>query len=121
MKIGSMPLRPVQIGIILTALLTAIIHMVLGQPLFLLNGLGYLALTAAYILPVAIFRRYHTIIRWLFIGYTLATIVLYFVFHADGSWQQDGLGIATKLVEIILLLLLLYDGTTQPEDKKGVV
>ena len=79
MKIGSMTLRPAQIGVIITGLITAIIHLVLAQPLFILNGLGYLAFLAAYNLPVALFERYHRLIRWAFVAYTLITIILYFV------------------------------------------
>ena len=33
---------PVMSGIILATLLTAVIHLALGIPLFILNGLGYL-------------------------------------------------------------------------------
>jgi hypothetical protein len=95
------------IGIIILTLITAIIHLSLGQPLFILNGLGYLAIMVGYYLPAL--AKWHRWIRWLFIGYTVLTIVLYFVFHADGSWQQDGLGIVTKMVEIVLVLLLLLD------------
>lgn len=95
------------IGIIILTLITAIIHLSLGQPLFILNGLGYLALLAGYYLPAL--ANWHRWIRWLFIGYTVLTIVLYFVFHADGSWQQDGLGLVTKMVEVVLVLLLLLD------------
>lgn len=110
MKIGSVEVGAVDIGIILLTLITAIIHIALGQPLFILNGLGYLALLAALYLPIPILKRWNRLIRWVFGGYILLTIVLYFVFHADGSWQEDGLGMVTKLIEVILLLLLIYDG-----------
>ncbi len=101
-----------QIGIIVTTVITAVIHLFLGQPLFILNGLGYLGLLAAYFLPVPFLQQHHRLIRWVFAAYTLVTIVLYFVFHPGGVWQEDGLGVATKLVEVILLLLLIFDGQT---------
>lgn len=110
MKIGSVTFTPVQIGITILTLITAVIHLTLGQPLFILNGLGYIALWGALFLPISFLQPWHRLIRWAFIGYTLLTIILYFVFHADGSWQQDGLGMFTKLVEVVLLLLLIYDG-----------
>ena len=100
-------------------LLTAIIHLSLGQPLFILNGLGYLALLAALYLPITLAKRWHRVIRWMFAAYILLTIALYFVFHADGSWQEDGLGLATKLIEVILLLLLIYDGQEQTAEESG--
>ena len=117
MKIGNIAIQPAQIGIIILTLVTAILHFSLGEPLFILNGLGYLALLAAYFLPLALFQRYHRLIRWAFAGYTLLTIILYFVFHPNGSWQSDGLGLLTKLVEVVLLLLLAYEGqTVQTQD-----
>jgi hypothetical protein len=107
---AALKLTPARLGIILLTLSTAVIHIALAQPLFILNGLGYLALLAAYLLPQPVFARRRTLIRYAFIAYTVLTIVLYFVVHANGSWQQDGLGVATKLAEIILVLLLLLDG-----------
>lgn len=107
MQIGSVKLSILDILIIITTLITSVIHLSLGGAMFILNGVGYLALLAAYLLPN--FAQWRGWIRWLFIGYTLLTIILYFVFHADGSWQQDGLGLATKLDEVILVLLLLIN------------
>lgn len=119
MKIGNFKIQPAQIGIIILTLLTALIHFSLGEPLFILNGLGYLALLALYFLPIAVFQRYHRLTRWAFAGYTLLTIILYFVFHPDGSWQNDGLGLLTKMIEVVLLLLLALDGQTQPVEENS--
>lgn len=117
MQIGTMKLSLVKIAIIILTLITAIVHIALGDPLFILNGLGYLALLAAYLLPWSLFVKRHGLIRWLFIAYTLLTIILYFVFHADGSWQQDGLGMVTKLAEVILLLLIFIDSPSKPDNE----
>jgi len=116
MTIGKTKLTPLLIAIIILTLITAVIHLSLGGSMFILNGLGYLALLAAYLLPQPFFAKRHGLIRWLFIAYTLLTIILYFVFHIDGSWQQDGLGLATKLAEVILVLLLFLDGQRKPEE-----
>jgi hypothetical protein len=113
MQIGNMKVDPVKIGIALATLLTAVIHISLGELLLILNGLGYLVLWAALFLPIAAFAKWRGQIRWLFVGYTLLTIVLYFVFHPNGTWQEDGLGVATKFIEVLLLLLLIYDGQDQ--------
>jgi tellurite resistance protein TehA-like permease len=63
-------------GILALGLLTAGAHLYLAaQPdeslhfVFLLNGLGYLALLAAFVLPQ--FKKVHTIVNLAFIGYTL--------------------------------------------------
>jgi hypothetical protein len=119
MKIGSVTFTPVQIGITILTWITAVIHLTLGQPMFILNGLGYLALWAALYLPIKFLQPWHRLIHWAFIGYTLLTIILYFVFHADGSWQSDGLGMFTKVVEVILLLLLIYDAMSSRAEEPG--
>lgn len=57
---------PLRIGVIVLALGTAAIHLYLGLsgfPLFVLNGLGYLALVAALYLPVPRLARYRDAVR----------------------------------------------------------
>ncbi len=44
-------MSPIKYGIIAAILVTAVIHVFLGETLFLLNGLGYLALLALFMLP----------------------------------------------------------------------
>lgn len=110
MQIGSMEFSPARIGLAITTLLTAVIHFALGGALFMLNGVGYLALWSALFLPIPIFMQWRRQIRWIFAGYTLLTIVLYFVAHPNGAWQEDALGIVTKFIEVLLLLLIIYDG-----------
>jgi len=103
-------LSAVQVGIILATLVTALIHFSLLFPdvLFILNGLGYLTLLAAYFLPIDIAKRYHKLIRWLFIAFILVTI-LGWVAIGDKSWPAGSLGYITKLVEVVLIVLLLVD------------
>jgi hypothetical protein len=103
-------LTAVPIGILLATLATAAIHFSLLFPdvLFILNALGYLTLLAVYFLPIDIFRKYHNLVRWLFIGFTLVTI-LGWVAIGDKSWPAGSLGYITKLIEIILIILLLVD------------
>ena len=112
MTLGNTYIQPVQIGIAILTLLTAFIHISLAEPLFILNGLGYLALLAAFLMPLPLAQRFHRLIRWVFAGYILLTIGLYFAFHPNGSWQDDGLGLLTKMIEVVLLLLLAYEGQT---------
>jgi hypothetical protein len=93
-----------QIGIILLALATALIHLSLSfpDPVFILNGLGYLALTVAYFLPQL--KAYHATVRWVFIGFAAVTII---------AWVAIGmrtpLGYITKLIELVLIALLWMD------------
>jgi hypothetical protein len=52
-------------GIILFALVTAILHITLFPDImFTLNGLGYLGLLGAYFLPISFFQQRHKLVWW---------------------------------------------------------
>lgn len=101
----------VQIGIIILAVATAVIHFSLLFPdvLFILNGLGYLTLLVLYFLPIGIFQQRHNLVRWAFILFTGVTI-LGWVAIGDKSWPASALGYITKLIEVLLIVLLVLDG-----------
>lgn len=109
MNIETIKSHLIEIGIGVVIFITAVVHLSLGAPHFILNGLGYLLLGAALLLPISPLVQWRERIRWLLVAYALITIVLYFIAHPNGSWQQDGLGIATKFIEFLLILLLIYD------------
>jgi tellurite resistance protein TehA-like permease len=102
-------------GILSLGLLTAGAHLYLAaQPdeslhfVFLLNGLGYLALLAAFVLPQ--FKKVHTIVNLAFIGYTFLTIILWFFFGSPsegGAW--DPFDVLVKVTELLLVIQLLLD------------
>lgn len=97
-----------RIGVVVLAFGTAIIHLYLGSlgfPLFLLNGLGYLALVAALYLPIPRLARYRGTVRWALIGYAALTIVLWVLVGA-----RTPIGYADKLIEIAMIALLLVEG-----------
>ncbi|MEJ2707756.1 MAG: hypothetical protein P8074_09105 [Anaerolineales bacterium] len=97
---------PIQIGITLLTLATALIHFSLLFPdvLFILNGLGYLTLLAAYWLA----SGYRNIVRLVLLGFVLVTILAW-VAIGDKSWPAGALGYLTKGIEVILVGLLLVD------------
>ncbi|GHO85966.1 DUF7475 family protein [Dictyobacter formicarum] len=103
------------IGIVLTTLITGAAHLYLSmQPdedlhfWFLLNGLGYLGLLVAFFLPQ--FARIHNLVRWVFIGYTLLTIVLWFFLGSPSEgWPWDPFDCTIKVVEVVLVILLFLD------------
>jgi hypothetical protein len=99
-----------KIIIAILTLLTAGIHFSLLFPdvLFILNGLGYLTLLAAYLLPVPFFRNNRGLIRWAFIGFTVVTIVAW-VAIGDKSWPAGAMGYATKAIEVLLVIALFID------------
>ena len=98
---------PLQLGIIALTLATALIHftLVFPSPLFILNGLGYLALLAALYAPVSALAPYRSLARWALLGYTALTVIL---------WLAIGLrapiGYINKAIEVALIALLLLEG-----------
>ena len=96
------------VGIFLLALATAAIHLYLGlsfgNTLFVLNGLGYLGLLAALQLPIPQLSSFRPIVRWVLVGYTTLTIVLYFVMA-----PLMVIGLVDKTIEVALIVLLLAD------------
>jgi len=105
--------RTTQITLILLTTFTALIHFqrAVEDPdirvLFILNGLGYFALLAAFYLPA--FQKFHRLVRWTFIVYTAITILLYFVWVAmSGEWTIP-LGPVAKIVEGAMIMILLRE------------
>ena len=98
------------VGILLLTLVTASIHfsLLFPDPLFILNGLGYLSLLGAYFLPIPFFQRNHRLVRWAFMGFILVTILAWIAI-GDKSWPAGALGYFTKTVEVALLILLWND------------
>ena len=98
---------PLELGVVVLASGTAAIHIFLGLsglPLFVLNGLGYLALGAALYLPAPRLAPYRNAVRWVLVGYTALTIALWLFVGA-----RTPIGYADKLVEIALIALLLIE------------
>ena len=82
--------------------------------LFLLNGIGYLALVTALYLPAL--RQYQPIVRWLLILFAALTIIMYF---AIAGFRPNPIGLLTKAVEVALIILLLIDGRRSSSSPAG--
>ncbi len=98
-----------RIAIIVLTVVTAAVHLYLGfqgLPLFVLNGLGYLALLAALYLPVPGCSRTGTPCGWALVGYTALTIVLWLVITGGIS---AAIGYMDKVVEVLLIVMLLAE------------
>jgi hypothetical protein len=110
MESNRVQLGAKQIGIVILTLATAFIHFSLLFPdlMFILNGLGYLALLAAYFLPLPVARDNHGLLRWVFMAFAAVTILAWLVM-GDKSWPAGALGYTTKVIEVILLALLWTD------------
>ncbi len=123
-----MKLNGKQIGIIILALITAFAHLAAAfdkqlfpdgpDPLFILNGLGYLGLLGAYFLPIPFFQQKHEWVRRGFILYAIITIVAWIVIWVGFSVIRDGIpffsrdsiyGVPAKIAELLLIWLLSTD------------
>jgi hypothetical protein len=118
---GSTPIAGGLARVILTLVIveltgaTAYVHFGLGGPLFTLNGLGYVALAAAYavgaLVPLPIVQRFAWLPRVGLAAYALVTIGAYLV---TGSYFA--LGWITKGIEVAIVgalaadMLIVYGG-----------
>lgn len=95
-----------QVSIIALTVITALIHFTLNfpDPVFILNGLGYLTLLAALYLPIPQVERYQNLVRWGLIGYAALTVVLWIAIGL-----RTPLGYVTTADEVALILLLLFE------------
>ena len=104
--------------IIELTLATALIHLDLGGTLFTLNGLGYLALGAAYAAAatrLAPLRRYGWLPRVGLAGYAAVTIGAYLVV---GPYFT--LGWITKGIELAIIGLVIADLSVEYELPAGL-
>jgi hypothetical protein len=74
--------------------------------MFILNGIGYLALLVALYLPQL--RAYQNYTRWALIGFTAVTIVAWAVI--TGFDLTNPIALITKLIEIALIVCLFLEG-----------
>jgi hypothetical protein len=111
---------PLQIAIIALVIATAAVHLYLAfvvmpattgsvDPLFLLNALGYLVLVAGLYLPLGFLARWRRLMRWLLLGFTLLTVLAWFVLTQFLGTERTTLGWVDKCIEIALIVLLILD------------
>ena len=95
-----------RIGIAVLTLATALIHLQLNfpDPVFILNGLGYLVLLAALFVPIPQIARYRNALRLVLVGYAALTILLWVLVGA-----RTPIGYIDKGIEVVLISLLLLD------------
>jgi hypothetical protein len=97
----------IRIGVVALTLMAAVVHLSLlfPDPVFILNGIGYLALLAALYLPVAWLVPHRRAVRWTLIGYATLTILAWVAIG-----ERTMLGYSTTAGEVALVLLLLVEG-----------
>ncbi|BCL82075.1 hypothetical protein ccbrp13_45400 [Ktedonobacteria bacterium brp13] len=106
---------PIEGSIIALTIITAIVHLLLAfgdgmipmrtlPILWLLNGIGYLALLTALYLPS--FAAIQPLVRWVLIAYTALTFIAWIIVtHA----AYDPFDYTDKLIEIVIILLLIIE------------
>jgi hypothetical protein len=123
-----MKLSTRQYGIILLGFFTAFLHLAAAfdralfpdspDPLFILNGLGFIGLLGAYFLPVRFFQERHKLIWQALFGYVILTIAAWLVIWVGLNVIKDGVpffshdslyGVPAKIAEVGLLGLLRSD------------
>jgi ABC-type microcin C transport system permease subunit YejB len=95
--------------ILVTGLITALVHLVLLNvsmgtidPLFTLNGLGYLGLLAALFLDLPVVSKLQPLVHWAFMAFTAVTILAWVVMGRP----YTALGYVTKVDELALIAAL---------------
>jgi hypothetical protein len=110
-----MNLAPRHYGIIISALVTAYLHLSLypsmGIDPIVLNGLGYLALLGAYFLPIPFFQQRRNLVWWGLFGYTALTFVLWVILGEKDFFASDSaaVGYYAKAAELFLMGFLWAD------------
>lgn len=98
---------------------TGVIHLSLGGKLFILNGLGYLGLAAArWIAPKN--EAWQAPLRDGLIGYTGLSVGAYFIKYGAGGFERIT-GLATKLIELMLIRTLFADRQAAREKLARVI
>jgi hypothetical protein len=95
--------------VIILGLFTAIVHLVILNispdgvfPQFVLNGLGYFALLAAFSLRIP--KGQERLVHYGFMAFALITIIAWIAVGA-----RTPLGYSTKAVEVLLIVFLWLD------------
>lgn len=118
-------------AIIILTLITAFLHLAAAldkqlfpdgpDPIFILNGLGYLGLLGAYFLPISFFQQRHELVRRGYILFAIITIAAWLVIWVGFSVIRDGIpffshdslyGVPAKISELLLIWFLSQDKVT---------
>jgi hypothetical protein len=128
-----MHLKPRHYAIIALVIATAFLHFGAAfdrrlfpegpDPLFTLNGLGYLGLLLAYFVPLRFLQERHQLVGWTLFGYVIATILAWLaiwvglnvIVGGKPFFDLDSLyGVPAKAAEVVLLFLLWRDRQPTP-------
>jgi hypothetical protein len=100
--IQTIGVRDIAISALTIATALTHISLLFPDPVFILNGIGYLGLLGLLYLPLPFLAPYRGYVRWLLIGYTVLTIALWVAFGL-----RTPIGYVNKATELALLALLI--------------
>ena len=97
----------IRAAVVVLTMIAAAAHISLlfPDPVFILNGLGYLTLLAALYLPIPRLAPYRRVVRLTLIGYATLTILLWVAIG-----ERTPLGYSTTADEVALVVLLILEG-----------
>ena len=107
-----MKITSTRIGIIISNLATAFLHITLFPDImFTLNGLGFAGLLGTYLLPIPFFQERHKLVWWVLVGYTLLTMLLWGIMGEKTFTfgTSSATGYYAFIAEVIMLVLLWLD------------
>lgn len=92
--------------ILFLGIIPGLIHFLQSDTLLKLNGLGYLILVASTVFTIKGVEAFQEVAPKMLIVYALTTIGMYFVLMGDSALGHT-LGLATKAIELLLVIMLL--------------
>jgi hypothetical protein len=99
-----------RVAVVVLTLATAYIHNSLGGWMFTANAIGYVVLAVLMIAPIAYLSRYRWLVRVALLGFTVTTIVAWFMFGGRFFLAYADKAIEVGLVAALLTEMLRYDG-----------
>jgi hypothetical protein len=110
MKTNRMTFIGLRVVISLLTLITALFHILVFYPdfdlWFTLNGLGFIGLLVALLVPLPILKNFPRLVRYGFIGYTLLTILMWIILQGEQTTQAY----LIEVDQVVLIVLLWLDG-----------
>ncbi|MEM7803108.1 MAG: hypothetical protein AAF633_28215 [Chloroflexota bacterium] len=94
--------------IFVLSLVTALIHLIQGDPVLTLNAVGYIAMASAILFPIAKLEQFKRNAPQMLSVYAFATIILYFAIYREAGLENIQ-GVVAKSAEGLLILFLFLE------------
>ena len=118
--ITNQTLPVTNIAILFLGVAIGIIHILQPDTLLTLNGVGYIVLTAGSIFTIKGAEAFKEVAPKVLIVYTLTTISMFFVLMGESAIGHT-LGLTTKILELLLVLILFVGQRNKKKEGKSWV